>query len=339
MLRDALRLVRNYAEPKAVVLMYHRVAELESDAWDLAVAPENFEQHLRILKQTGNVISANELVERLGKHTLKRRSLVITFDDGYRDNYLAAKPLLERYELPATFFVATENIGQEKEFWWDELESIFLLSERLPALFSLIINGHRVEVDLSNKQQLSKDLRPQHWRWKAVEEAPPNLRAALFYQVWQLLKALPYVEQQLVIQQIREWAGLPSPVRADYRTMSADQLRELSRNPIFTLGAHTVTHPALTAHPTAFQTEELSASKQVLCQTTSTDVNLVSYPYGEYNDETTAIASDLGFQAAFTTEAKAVTGKTQQYRMGRFQVNNWDGNEFRRRLNCWLSYS
>lgn len=338
MLRKVQRAVRSYVEPKALVLMYHRVAELQSDIWDLAVAPVNFEQHLKILKQTKKVISADELVERLKNQTLSRRSLVITFDDGYRDNYLAAKALLESYGLPATFFVTTGNIGREKEFWWDELEDILLLSERLPEVFSFVINGHQVEVNLNNEQRLSGILRQQHAQWKAVEERPPSLRAALFYQVWQLLKALPYAEQQAVIRQIREWAGVPFTVRADYRTVSANQLQELSANRLFTIGAHTVTHPALTAHPPKFQLEELSTSQLILNQKTNKNIELLSYPYGEYNDATAAIAHSLTFKAAFTTEARAITQRSEPYRMGRFQANNWDGKEFKKRLDRWFKY-
>jgi peptidoglycan/xylan/chitin deacetylase (PgdA/CDA1 family) len=143
-LRAVVRRLRAYQEPKALVLMYHRVAEPATDVWDLAVSPTNFEQQLRVLQRSGLVVPAEELVSRLASKTLRRRSIVITFDDGYCDNYLAAKSLLEQYKLPATFFIATGNLGQASEFWWDELEDIFLLTEHLPAAFDLAIVGQQV---------------------------------------------------------------------------------------------------------------------------------------------------------------------------------------------------
>lgn len=335
MLRRALRAARSYAQPKAVVLMYHRVAELESDIWNLAVTPAHFEQHLRVLQQAGNVISTAELADRLKRNALQRRSVVVTFDDGYRDNHLVVKPLLERYQLPATFFIASGNSGEEKEFWWDELEAIFLLSEQLPSYFSLPINGNKIEADLTEEQHLSLSLRQQHRRWSAVNEAPPTLRAALFYRVWSLLKTLPHAGQQKTLHELRQWTGSPGAVRPGYPSMSVAELQELSRNELFTIGAHTVTHPALGSLAPAQQAKELSRNKAAL-QLIAQDIKYLAYPYGEYTNETVAIATDLAFEAAFTTQAQAATKDTALHCIGRFQVNDCTGEEFARYLRAWL---
>ena len=335
MLRRALRMARSYVKPKAVVLMYHRVAELESDVWNLAVTPAHFDQHLRVLQQAGQVISTAELADRLKRNALQRRNLVVTFDDGYRDNHLVAKPLLEQYQLPATFFIATGNCGEKKEFWWDELEAIFLLSEQLPPRFSMHIHGNKIEANLTEEQHLSPSLRQQHRRWSASNEAPPTLRAALFYRVWSLLKPLPHVSQQQALHELREWTGLPRAVRSGYQSMSVAELQDLSRNDLFTIGAHTVTHPALGSLEAAQQAQELSHNKAAL-QLIAQDIKFLAYPYGEYTNETVAIATDLAFEAAFTTRAQAATQATPLHCIGRFQVNDWTGEEFARYLRAWL---
>ena len=336
MLRAALRRLRAYATPRALVLMYHRVAEPESDVWNLAVSPANFEQHLHLLKQTGFVISTDELVSRLERQTLKRRSIAITFDDGYSDNYGVAKGLLERYELPATFFISTGNMGQASEFWWDELEAIFLLTQYLPPTLRLLIGGEWVGLDLHGEQQLTSYLQQQHRQWNPSYAAPPSRRAAGFYQVWQRLKVLPPAEQQQALQQLRAWAGSLAGSRPDYHTMSAAQVREVGCAPLFTIGAHTVTHPALSCQPLARQEEELVTSRQVL-RRLAQPVNLLAYPYGDYTSETSALAAALGFKAAFTTSGKAVTSASELHELGRFQVNNWSGGEFNQQLKGWLS--
>lgn len=328
--------MRHYAAPQAVVLMYHRIAAPVTDVWDLAVAPARFEQQLRVLKGLGTVVAAPELAERLKKRVLRRRSLVITFDDGYLDNYLVAKPLLEQVQLPATFFVASGAVGQVREFWWDELEAVFLQSARLPGEFSLLIQDQPVQADLTTEQQLSSELRRQHHHWRADTAPPPTARAALFYRVWQLLRPLPYAEQQLTLEQIRAWARAPAPARPDYQIVSGSQLRELGQNPLFTIGAHTVTHPALASHGPAFQARELSASRQALREATGQNVELLAYPYGNFGAETPGIAAEVGFKAAFTTQAGLITNASESYQLGRFQVADWDGDEFRRRLRHWL---
>jgi peptidoglycan/xylan/chitin deacetylase (PgdA/CDA1 family) len=318
--------------------MYHRVAELESDIWDLAVSPTRFEQQLRVLKKTANVISTEELIERLEKRTLKKHSIVITFDDGYVDNYLVAKPILESFELPATFFITSGNIGLAHEFWWDELAHICLFSKELPLLFSLTVASGCISISLQNEQQLSDELRQKHKVWKASDEAPPSLRATLFYLLWQHFKPLPYTEQQLLLQHIRVWAGQPVGVRPHYQSMSLEQMRELSNNPLFTIGAHTVTHPALASHSPLFQKQQLLESKQLLSQAIGRKIDMLAYPYGDYNEHTPEIAAAVEFKAAFTTEARAITAKTDLYHLGRFQVTDWQGKELQRQLKYWFSY-
>lgn len=336
-LRHYAHLARHYAQPKALVLMYHRVAEPDTDTWDLAVSPAHFEQQLQVLKQLGIVISAVELAERLQRKTLKRRSIAITFDDGYLDNYLLASPLLARYQLPATFFIVSGNVGLAQEFWWDELAGLLLLTEHLPASFSLILPEiGPLAADLRAEQHLTPALRQQHQRWRASETAPPTQRAALYYQLWAYLKPLPAPVQQQVLAQLRTWAGQPAGARPAYQRVSLSQLCELSANPLFTIGAHTSTHPALASHSAAVQTLELAAGRQALHAAIGQPVGLLAYPYGSHSTETAAIAAQLGFSAAFTTEAQPITSTSALHRLGRFQVNNWDGDEFKRHLKQWF---
>jgi peptidoglycan/xylan/chitin deacetylase (PgdA/CDA1 family) len=337
LLRKVVHPIRQYLEPKALVLMYHRIAEPDTDIWNLAVAPAHFKQHLQVLQQMGNVIPAEDLVDQLYNRTLKRRSIAITFDDGYLDNYLNARPLLMHYQLPATFFIVSGNVGLVQEFWWDELAGIFLLSEQLPKIFALITSKGKLEADLEEEQYLTMELRKKHRQWKTTDE-PPSLRAALFYQLWQHFKPLPYAQQQLLLQQLRAWAKLPIIAQSDCKSMSLSQLRELSESKLFTIGAHTITHPALASHAPSVQEYELATSKLTLNQDTSKSINLVAYPYGDYTDETLDITSHLGFKAAFTTKAGVVTNASKNHCISRFQVNDWNGDEFREWINCWFNH-
>jgi peptidoglycan/xylan/chitin deacetylase (PgdA/CDA1 family) len=339
LLSNYARLAWQYTQPRALVLMYHRVAEPDADIWNLAVSPAHFEQHLRVLQQLGNVIPATELVERLQSRTLKRRSIVITFDDGYVDNYLNAYPLLAQYQLPATFFIVSGNVGMAQEFWWDELAGILLLSEQLPESLLLILPGEtRLDINLK-AEQLTPALRKQHQLWRASDAVPPTHRAALFYRLWQYLYPLPASDQQLLLRQLRTWVGQPAHARPAYHSLSLSQLRELSANEIFTIGAHTVTHPALASHSPTVQEHELVAGRQALREAINQPIELLAYPYGNYSNETAAIAAQLGFKAAFTTKARLITIADDMHTLGRFQVNNWNGDEFKRHLSQWVKNS
>ena len=108
------------------VLLYHRVFKPTIDSQLLSVYPENFEQHIIFLKENYELISTQTLKERIITKTLTNRSICLTFDDGYFDNFSEALPLLQKYQIPATIFVCTGNIGTENEFWWDMLENLLL---------------------------------------------------------------------------------------------------------------------------------------------------------------------------------------------------------------------
>ena len=98
--------------------MYHRIATTENDPWSLCVNPRNFKDHLDVL-QGHECISLGQLI---GSENLPKRSVVITFDDGYLDNLTVASPLLADYDIPATFFVTTANC--ENGFWWDRVSGL-----------------------------------------------------------------------------------------------------------------------------------------------------------------------------------------------------------------------
>lgn len=337
MLKARLRYIyHKYIAPKALVLMYHRVAEPESDVWEVAVSPAHFEQQLQVLKQSYHVMPLKELVEGHKRGVVKRNSIAITFDDGYVDNYLTAKPLLEKYGLPATFFIASGNVGQHSEFWWDELEHLILFSETLPAVMDMEVAGNRITINLEGESQLIPSLRQQHKAWKACEDEPPTKRSKLFYRLWEDLKPLPPGEQQAQLQKIRDWAGAGVAARPDCRSMSMEQLHELAQAGLFDLGGHTVSHPALAYHAPQFQEKEILENKSFLQEIAPNKINLLTYPYGNYNNESMAIADNAAFEAAFTTEEKVVIRSSHRYRLGRFQVKNLAASEFGKQLKLWM---
>src|SRR5580765_2507233 len=124
-----------------LILLYHRIAELTSDPQLLAVTPHHFGQHLEVLRDYGSPMPLGEMLEAVRDGRLPRRAIAVTFDDGYADNADSGYPLLARYGIPATLFVTTSYLGQEHEFWWDDLERLLLLPGRLPSTLRLRIGA------------------------------------------------------------------------------------------------------------------------------------------------------------------------------------------------------
>jgi peptidoglycan/xylan/chitin deacetylase (PgdA/CDA1 family) len=108
----------------AVVLLYHRVHSATGDPWGLAVDPRHFAEHVELLASTFRPLPLGRLVEDARLGHVAASSVAVTFDDGYRDNLVVAKPLLERHGVAASVFVVTGAVGSAREFWWDRLERV-----------------------------------------------------------------------------------------------------------------------------------------------------------------------------------------------------------------------
>src|SRR4029077_3069692 len=124
LIRSRLRRRRPDERGQAVILMYHSISRGRPDPWDLCVEPDLFAEQVELLRDRYHVMSLAELRNALSQDEPLTRAVVLTFDDGYRDNLLVAKPLLERHEVPATVFVTTAYVGSGRDFWWDELEAV-----------------------------------------------------------------------------------------------------------------------------------------------------------------------------------------------------------------------
>ncbi len=317
--------------------MYHHIADLQSDVWDIAVSPSNFEQHLEVLNQQKNVVSLYEMIDILQTNTLKHDAIAISFDDGYLDNYTTAVPLLKKYDLPATFFITSKQPGHSDFFWWDELEYIFLFAENLPGYFEMIIDSKTIKATLDNETLLSPALQAKHEKWNACEELPPTKRGELFYKVWEVLKPLSTSQQSQYLSKIKTWSNATMPAESLYKVMSTDQVLAVANDSLFSIGAHTQTHIALGFHDYDTQKNEIEGNRNYLKTVTEKNIDLLAYPYGNYNTATQDICSECGLKAAFTTESLHIATLTQPYRLGRFKVENDNGKIFKRKLNQWLS--
>jgi len=174
-LSGAVTRARTKLQGKALVLMYHRVLAPESVPADIDpgmyVTTEAFERHLQYLTAHHDVVSLNSLYEWLsGRRQFARVPCAITFDDGWRDNYEEAFPLLERYGLPATIFLITDQVGAPAMVTWEQVHQMETAGIRFgshtvthPVLTSIDDQAVRDELAHS-KARLGRELRrPVDW--------------------------------------------------------------------------------------------------------------------------------------------------------------------------------
>lgn len=321
--------------PRCVILGYHRVADIASDPSALCVSRAHFADHLDCLRRHYQPVSLHDLMQGVSAGRIPHRGVVVTFDDGYADNLYNTKPLLERYDVPATVFVITGQIGSEREFWWDELDRLLLQPGRLPETLRLSIKGEDWLWDLGEASHYSEEAFRRYRRWSIRDKNDPGPRQGLYRSLRQLLRPLPHEEQRRLLGELTEWAGAEPVGRPTHRTLSPDEVVRLAERGLVDVGAHTVTHPVLSALPTAAQRAEIQRSKALMEEILGHPVTAFAYPYGSRTDstaETVAIVSEAGFACACTTFAGTVWRYSDRFLLPRSLVQNWDGEEFLRRL-------
>lgn len=335
-LKRGIHQVQMLRAPKAAILMYHRIADTDFDPWRLSVSPSHFAAHLEIIRQLANPMSLPELATAQRARKVPHRALVITFDDGYADNLHNAKPLLEQYSIPATVFVVSGALDADRELWWDELEKVLLQPGQLPEVLKLTINGRLLQWQLGAARYYSKEDRQRDHNLHPWE-SKPNARLAFYHNVWSALRELPTQKRQELQDVILNWAEAAPQARADYRTLTSIELLELERGGLVEIGAHTVSHPSLPAHPLEVQQLEIQECKEALERKLNHRIQSFAYPFGDLNHNSIKAAHESGFMQACSTVQQAVWKDSNPLLLPRFEVQNWKGDVFKRKLSQWLS--
>jgi peptidoglycan/xylan/chitin deacetylase (PgdA/CDA1 family) len=302
----------------ALVLMYHRIATLRTDPWQLAVTPEHFAEHLDVVRRRGQPQTVRELTRRLAAGRGLRRGIVMTFDDGYADNVHHALPLLERHDVPGTMFVVAGCVGRRDGFWWDQLERLILAPRALPPVLRLEVGG----------------------AWREYRPDVAASRQDFFLTLYWLLRPLHDPERRRLLAELTTWVGEPVPADPAAAPLAVDDLQALARTSLVEIGAHTVTHPQLSALDVAEQRAEIGRSRSMLREATGADVVSFAYPYGgrsDYTAETVRLVGDAGFAGACATISGPVTRSTGRWEIPRFQVTDCDGDGLARRLSAWMT--
>jgi peptidoglycan/xylan/chitin deacetylase (PgdA/CDA1 family) len=336
-LRRASQWLKSRIIPGAIILVYHRIAELPLDPQLLSVEPQRFAEQLEILKKYCSPLSLKKLHQALRDRELPRNAVAITFDDGYADNLAQAKPLLERYAIPATVFVTAGHVGCGREFWWDDLERIFFQPAVLPKTLCLDINGTTLQCDLGRATAYDAHAY-QSWNVELAENPIP--RHALYRSVCQLLRPLPEDIRRETLESLVAWAGVERGGRKSHLPITRAELAELDEGEIVEVGAHTLTHARLSSLPVAAQHEEIQGSKTALEEILRHPIETFAYPFGsrfDFNSETVAAVREAGFKLACANFPGMVWRQSDRFQLPRLLVRNWHGEVFERWLRGWLS--
>jgi len=292
------------------------------------------------LSQHYQVISLLEMVERMArKPESEERFVAVTFDDGYSDNLINAKPILDFYRIPATVFVSTGFIEGTKEFWWDELEHLLLHPSVLPDSLRLEIGKSVHEWKLGRDADYTKEGFEEHRLWNVLRTDDPTNRHRVYRELCRIARPLQEEQRQDMLCMLREWAGRKHDRHCEHRALTSDEVRQLASGSSIDVGAHTETHPVLATLSVDSQRQEIAQSQKRLEEILKRPVRSFAYPYGtkaDYTGQTATLVREQGFGLACSNYPEAIVESTDRYQLPRFVVRDWSEDRFIRTLtSCW----
>ncbi len=303
------------------ILLYHRVANVTSDPQMLCVTPDKFYDQMKFLKKNYNIISLSSINQLLKNHTIPRNSVVITFDDGYQDNLINAIPILEEHNLPATFFITSGYIGENKEFYQEALNRIFFLEKQIPKTLNIKVN--QIE-----HQYLELD--------------QENQKKAAYTALHKALRSEKNDTRKSVIKELIDWSGACQKPLIDYKNLTFSEIKQISQKSLFEIGAHSVNHPVLSGLNENKQRVEIVNSKIHLEKIIEKDVTSFAYPYGtidSYNVDTINILRENNFLLCCSNYSGLIDKNTSRYELPRFLVRDLTIEKFKPFLkNNFLNY-
>lgn len=270
-----------------LVLNYHRIGNAGESLFDRALwsaTQEDFDRQVQLLKRSCEVIGLDELPEVVRELECDRPSLsghrfaMVTFDDGYLDNFELAFPVLKSHDVPGVFFITTGFIDESPLAWWDEI-SWMVRSTGRESIDATAWLGDRVVIDRPDCDVAIQSLLQHYYGLDASRS----------------VEFLEFLAEST-------GAGRAPRSLSDGLWMSWNQVRQM-RSEGMSLGAHTVTHPVLARQSVEQQSFEICESRLRLEQELGESITALSYPVGRrdaFNQATRTAISHHGIEWAFS---------------------------------------
>jgi len=280
----AHRLAARFLAGSGAILTFHRVRPQSADPFQpnrlLEITPEFLDSLLTRLRESGiEIVSLDEVYRRLVSGAASGRYVALTFDDGYRDNVEHALPVLRRHAAPFTLYMPSAFAEGAGELWWVALERVVAAREE-------------VVVALDGVEQ-------------RFASATPEEKDAAFAAIYARLRAAPTEEElRRPVRALAAAAGIDIRAICRELCMGWDELARMARDPLVTIGAHTITHPILAKLPLEEARREIVDGAQAITAHLGRVPEHFSFPVGSPDaagPREFALAAAAGFRTAVTT--------------------------------------
>jgi peptidoglycan/xylan/chitin deacetylase (PgdA/CDA1 family) len=271
------------------ILVYHGICRKAPHRFNtLFITAKTFEAQLRLFKKYCNLISLEDYFA--GNFSNDRFNLCLSFDDGFANNYTYVLPLLEKYRIPAVFFITGARYAGYDILWNDALCAAYRYGPR----------GFLFEDQLYQK---GKDLR---------YIASGNLLATI-------LRRRNFADKAAVMDRLKQYNKKEE--EEYWLQMSTAQIKKLARCEWATIGCHSLQHDDLATMPVEELRNDLSVSRQWLEQLTGQPVKALAFPYGSYTGQTLAIAGEAGFSQLLAERYLSADDKNAEALRDRMTIN------------------
>ncbi|MBI4847301.1 MAG: polysaccharide deacetylase family protein [Nitrospirae bacterium] len=289
---------------EAIILCYHRVMDMDDmDKFPLMhgvvdASVTSFDRQMKFLSRHFNVMNLSKLAEHYETGKLPKNTVVVTFDDGYKDNYAKAYPILKKHRLPATIFLTSDYISTKKLLWWDKIAYLIKHTSRSEIKISTDTGFHTF----------------------SISEAAGRRKACK--GVIELLKTLEDPAKDEAIAELTDFCD--DVDFADFANQSSmlswEEVKEMSGTGV-EFGAHSCTHPILTHLSREGIEAEVVSSKKKIEDILARPVETFAYPNGDYNDTCKDIVKNAGFRCACSYQYGLNAVESDVYALKRIAVS------------------
>jgi peptidoglycan/xylan/chitin deacetylase (PgdA/CDA1 family) len=291
----AHHLLRPIFSGVGAIFMLHHVRPRREGSFQpnhhLEVTPEFLRAMLAHLAARGiDLVTMDEVHQRLIARNFSRRFACFTFDDGYRDNREFALPVMREFDAPFTVYVASDFAQGSGRLWWIALEMAIAKAERIETT----IGGAACRLDTST----------------------PSAKQAAFDRLHGWLRTLGEHDMQREVGSLCARHGIDQTAICRELCMSWDELKAFADDPLVMIGAHTITHCNLAHQSEATAKEELSVSRARIEAALQRPVGHLAYPYGDKNAAGArefALARASGYKTAVTTRPGMVFAESGRH--------------------------
>ncbi len=263
-------LIKTLSGRRPVVLLYHGVPRGKKSTFLDQTA---FERQIVFLKRHCEFVTQADSLRQ--RNILDKPRVLLTFDDGFRNNAEVVAPILRKHEVPAVFFVCSRHSTPGRYLWFTYLRTL----ERCFPGDGFHFRGEFIDMSPVRRALSINRI------WKYLLNLSPH--PAAMYQA--IEEELPPLEDFVGSQELQDCCT----------GITAEQLADLAEDPLFSVGAHTVDHPCLTRCDPKQSLHQLRANKEWIEQISNRPCKAMAYPGGYYNADILRQARDLGFTCCY----------------------------------------